>query len=94
MSFLERITKAWHDLFDITGTPEQKTASLDTKAKLISEHLDWRHSIVDLLKLTGQDSSLQARAALAKELGYQATFTGTGTDNNWLHAKVMEHLKV
>src|SRR5215218_10448134 len=43
---------------------------LETMAAGTKQTLDWRHSIVDLMKLVGIDSSLANRKALAHELGY------------------------
>jgi hypothetical protein len=50
---------------------------------------------VDLLKLMGQDSSLEARAVMAKQLGYlgPGKFTGTAEQNIWLHQQLMSHLQ-
>ena len=93
MSILGSIISAVESMFGIGFTPEQKTAALDKKAAASKEHLDWRNSIVDLMKLTGMDSSLSARATLAKELGYPGSFTGTAEQNIWLHQKVMDNLK-
>ena len=67
--------------------------SLDASAEVASEKLDWRNSIVDLLKLTGQDSSLEARKKLAVELGYTGELHGSAEMNMWLHQKVMEGLR-
>jgi len=52
--------------------------------------LDWRHSIVDLMKLLGIDSSLPARRELARELGYTASTDDTAAMNTWLHRQVMQ----
>lgn len=66
--------------------------------KLASEHpedLDWRRSIVDLMKLVGMDSSYGARKELALELGYsQADIDSKGSAemNMWLHKEVMKQL--
>src|SRR3954471_18443273 len=46
------------------------TASLDDLAANAGQKLDWRHSIVDLMKLVGMESSLSERKELADELGY------------------------
>ena len=53
------------------------------------QKLDWRHSIVDLMKLLGIDSSLPARRELARELGYTASTDDTAAMNVWLHRQVM-----
>jgi 3-oxoacyl-ACP reductase-like protein len=57
-----------------------------------SEDLNWRQSIVDLMKLLKLDSSLNARKQLAKELGYTGTPDGSAEMNIWLHKQVMTKL--
>lgn len=54
--------------------------------------LDWRKSIVDLMKLLGIDSGLKARKELAKELGYTGDMANSATMNVWLHKQVMKKL--
>ena len=56
------------------------------------EKLDWRHSIVDLMKLLNLDSSLAARKELAGELHYTGNTNDTATMNIWLHKQVMQKL--
>src|SRR5215831_15716315 len=56
------------------------------------EDLDWRHSIVDLMKLLNLDSSLRSREHLARELGYLGALDGSARMNEWLHAEVMKRL--
>ncbi len=53
------------------------------------EKLDWRRSIVDLMKLLNLDSSLSARKELAKELHYTGNTEDSATMNIWLHKQVM-----
>lgn len=65
---------------------------LDALAAKHSEHLDWRHSVVDLLKLLDLDSSLQSRCELADELGWKSETTDTAPMNVWLHKQVMQKL--
>jgi hypothetical protein len=55
--------------------------------------LNWRTSIVDLMKLLDLDSSLANRAELATELGYQGEKNGSAEMNIWLHRRVMEELE-
>ena len=55
--------------------------------------LNWRSSIVDLMKLLDLDSSLDNRKALATELGYTGEKNGSAEMNIWLHRKVMEELE-
>ena len=54
--------------------------------------LDWRKSIVDLMKLLDLDSSLDARKELAKELNYTGDTSDSATMNVWLHKQVMSKL--
>lgn len=57
------------------------------------EDLDWRRSIVDLMKLVGMDSSYGARKELALELGYSQSdidSKGSAEMNMWLHKEVMK----
>jgi hypothetical protein len=56
------------------------------------EDLNWRTSIVDLLKLLDIDSSLTARKTLAGELGYKDSTDDSAHMNQWLHRTVMEKL--
>ena len=70
-------------------------ANLAAMAKVHPEDTDWKHSIVDLLKLVGMDSSYGARKELAIELGYsQAEIDSKGSAemNIWLHQTVMRQL--
>ncbi len=56
------------------------------------QKLDWRRSIVDLMKLLDLDSSLDARKELAKELNYTGDTSDSATMNVWLHKQVMAKL--
>ena len=56
-------------------------------------NLNWRSSIVDLMKLLDLDSSLANRAQLAGELGYSGERNGSAEMNIWLHRRVMEELE-
>jgi hypothetical protein len=56
------------------------------------EKLDWRRSIVDLMKTLDLDSSLTARKQLAQELGYKGELNGSAEMNTWLHKQVMKKL--
>ena len=67
-------------------------ASLDKLAKENPEDLDWKKSIVDLLKLIDMDSSLHARKELADELGYPGDKSDSATMNEWLHKQVLVKL--
>lgn len=65
------------------------TNSLDSMPA--ADRLNWRTSIVDLMKLIGVDSDYDSRKALAQELG-RTDYSGTAEDNVWLHRKVMGEL--
>ena len=65
---------------------------LETMAAGTKQTLDWRHSIVDLMKLVGIDSSLANRKALAQELGYTGDMNDSATMNIWLHKQVLRKL--
>jgi hypothetical protein len=67
-------------------------AIVDAAAKAKGEKLEWRTSIVDLMKALGIDSSLGARKELAKELGYTGDTNDSATMNVWLHKQVMAKL--
>ena len=54
--------------------------------------LNWKSSIVDLMKLLGIDSSLSNRESLATELGYTGDKNGSAEMNIWLHKAVMKAL--
>jgi hypothetical protein len=56
------------------------------------EDLNWKESIVDLMKLLKLDSSLNARKQLAQELGYKGALNGSAEMNIWLHKQVMTKL--
>ena len=56
------------------------------------QKLNWRTSIVDLMKLVGMESSLDERRDLAQELGYTGSTSDTATMNIWLHKQVMKKL--
>lgn len=79
-------------------TPSGAAASVDVEAVLAGlaarnpQQLDWRRSIVDLMKLLELDSSLAARKALARELGYTGAPDGSAEMNQWLHRAVMRRL--
>jgi hypothetical protein len=57
-----------------------------------SQNLNWRTSIVDLLKLLNLDSSLQSRKELAAELDYNGDTSDSASMNIWLHRQVMNKL--
>jgi cytoskeletal protein RodZ len=67
-------------------------AILNDLASKRKEKLDWRKSIVDLLKLLDLDSSLSARKELAQEWKYSGDMNGSASMNMWLHKQVMRKL--
>ncbi|MWP61382.1 DUF3597 domain-containing protein [Gilliamella sp. Pas-s25] len=68
------------------------TSILDNLAKKHPEALNWKTSIVDLLKLLGIDSSLDARKKLAQELNYTGSTDDTAAMNTWLIKEVMKKI--
>jgi hypothetical protein len=78
--------------------PVLGASSVDVEAVLTKfaaqrkEKLDWRRSIVDLMKLLDLDSSLSARKQLAQELHYTGDTDDTAAMNIWLHKQVMRKL--
>src|SRR4051812_48411696 len=67
-------------------------AVLNDMASKNPEKLDWKHSIVDLMKLVGMDSSFGARKELAKDLNYTGDMNDSATMNVWLHKEVLKKL--
>ena len=67
-------------------------AILHKLAADVREDLDWKRSIVDLMKLLKLDSGLGARKQLAQELGYSGALDGSADMNIWLHKQVMTKL--
>jgi len=77
------------------GTPQGTVDVEAVLAKMATENpekLNWRQSIVDLMKLLDLDSSLNARKELAQELGYTGALNGSAEMNIWLHKQVMVKL--
>jgi hypothetical protein len=72
--------------------PFDVTAYLDGLAAKAGEKLDWKVSIVDLMKLVGMDSSLASRKELAKELQYSGDTADSAKMNVWLHKQVMQQI--
>lgn len=67
-------------------------ANLEAIEKEKGIDLNWKSSIVDLMKLLDLDSSLQNREELAKELNYTGPLGGSAEMNIWLHKAVMREL--
>ena len=80
-----------------TAAPAPAAAPVDVAAVLDSmnegKNLNWRTSIVDLMKLTGMDSSLAERKELAGELGYTGDTSDSASMNIWLHKQVMQKIR-
>jgi Domain of unknown function (DUF3597) len=80
------------------AAPTAAQAQVDVAAVLADlasknkEKLDWRNSIVDLMKLLKLDSGLSARKELAKELKYTGDMSDSARMNVWLHKQVMVKL--
>ena len=74
-----------------TGTVDVGQILGDLAAKN-PQKLDWKHSIVDLMKLLGMDSSLEHRKELAKELHYDGDMSDSASMNIWLSKQVMKKL--
>ena len=74
-------------------SPVDVVAKLEGLAASNSQKLNWKVSIVDLLKLLGLDSSLEARKALATELGCPTDkMADSAQMNMWLHKTVLQKL--
>ncbi|WP_292085505.1 MULTISPECIES: DUF3597 domain-containing protein [unclassified Brevundimonas] len=58
-----------------------------------AQKLNWRTSIVDLMKLVGLESSLAERKELADELGYTGDKSDSASMNIWLHAQVIQKIR-
>ena len=58
-----------------------------------AQKLNWRTSIVDLMKLVGLESSLSERKELADELGYTGDKSDSASMNIWLHAQVIQKIR-
>jgi hypothetical protein len=81
----------------VVAAPEAAPAPVaaepvDVEAMQGAAGLNWKTSIVDLMKLLGIDSSLDNRKALAQELGYTGELNGSAEMNIWLHKATMREL--
>ena len=80
--------------------PQPQTQQLGDVGRVLSQiasdkgnpDLNYKTSIVDLMKLLGMDSSLENRKELATELGYTGDKDGSAEMNIWLHKEVMKQL--
>ena len=75
-----------------TSAPIDVAPILDAAVKKSGQKLDWRHSIVDLMKALGMDASLSERKELAAELGYTGDTGDSAKMNMWLHKALMKKL--
>lgn len=79
------------------ATPAPQPVDVDGILDFMNEQrdqkLNWRTSIVDLMKLTGMDSTLAERKELANELGYTGDTSDTATMNIWLHKQVIARIR-
>jgi 3-oxoacyl-ACP reductase-like protein len=73
----------------VDAPPVDVAAILNVLAAKNPEKLDWKHSIVDLMKLVGMDSSFTARKELAKDLNYTGDMNDSASMNIWLQKQVM-----
>lgn len=87
----EKILAALKSLFKGQPSTMEVATELDNRARESGERLDWRNSIVDLLKTLKLDSSMSARAKLAEDCGL-ASYTGTAAQNIQLHGQVMARI--
>jgi hypothetical protein len=78
-------------------TPAAQPVDVDGILDFMNEQrdqkLNWRTSIVDLMKLTGMDSTLAERKELAVELGYTGDTSDTASMNIWLHKQVIQRIR-
>jgi Domain of unknown function (DUF3597) len=71
------------------GSQVDVAVVMDKLAAQSKEKLDWRKSIVDLMKLLNLDSSIGARKRLAEELHFTGNLNDSASMNVWLHREVM-----
>jgi len=72
------------------STPVDVAAVMNGLAAAHPEKLDWKRSIVDLMKLLDMDSSLASRKELAAELHYPGDTSDSAKMNVWLHQQVLK----
>jgi len=75
-----------------SGQPVDVAAILDAAVAASGQKLNWKTSIVDLMKALDLDSSLTARKQLADELGYTGDKSDSASMNIWLHKQVLAQL--
>lgn len=74
------------------SAPVDIAAILDAAVKKSGQKLDWKHSIVDLMKALGMDASLSERKELAQELGYTGDAGDSAKMNMFLHKALLKKL--
>lgn len=74
------------------SAPVDVAGILDFMNDQRDQKLNWRTSIVDLMKLLGMESSLAERKALADELGYTGDTSDSASMNIWLHKQVLQKI--
>lgn len=74
------------------AAPVDIAAILDAAVKKSGQKLDWKHSIVDLMKALGMDASLSERKELAQELGYTGDAGDSAKMNIFLHKALLKKL--
>ncbi|MBN8953833.1 MULTISPECIES: DUF3597 domain-containing protein [unclassified Rhizobium] len=74
------------------SAPVDIAAILDAAVKNSGQKLDWKHSIVDLMKALGMDASLSERKELAQELGYTGDAGDSAKMNMFLHKALLKKL--
>jgi len=74
------------------SSPVDVAAVMEQAVKAKGQKLNWRTSIVDMMKALDLDSSFSARKELAKELGYTGDTGDSATMNIWLHKALMKKL--
>lgn len=74
------------------AAPVDVAALLDGKVKASGQKLNWRTSVVDLMKALGMDANLAERKELADELGYTGDKNDSATMNIWLHKALLKKL--
>lgn len=74
------------------AAPVDIASILDAAVKKSGQKLDWKHSIVDLMKALGMDASLSERKELAQELGYAGDAGDSAKMNIFLHKALLKKL--
>ncbi len=88
----------FHDILHALGLesepkePVNIALVLDDMAAHHDQKLDWRHSVVDLMKTLDMDSSLDAREELANELHFPGVAETDMAMNVWLHTEILRRV--